>query len=276
MMRLNTDLLIDIDQFNFLPLSDEENEQVLEHIDTHISQVRGTPTQEQWSSAWGDIGDCESPTYYKPRFSFGDYGVYRHRQKFVKYKYNKNIESVFHDMLLEKIQNKYLTDIDCVVEFGCGTGHNLKKIRERNPEISVFGSDWAGSSQEILNRNNIPSWNFDMTSKQGSLPSEVFEYQDICFLTVGSLEQVGSNWGNFLNFMLDVRPKRSIHIEPIVEFYDSKNEVDKLAIQYHIKRGYLNGFFNGVRELDELKFYQRIPFGNTYNEGFNIIVMEYK
>jgi hypothetical protein len=28
--------------------------------------------------------------------------------------------------------------------------------------------------------------------------------------------------------------------------------------------------------LDELKFYQRIPFGNTYNEGFNIIVMEYQ
>ena len=132
------------------------------------------------------------------------------------------------------------------------------------------------SKRIILNKNNIPSWNFDMTSKQGSLPSEVFEHQDVCFLTVGSLEQVGSNWGNFLNFMLDVRPKRSIHIEPIVEFYDSKNEVDKLAIQYHIKRGYLNGFFNGVSELDELKFYQRIPFGNTYNEGFNIIVMEYQ
>ena len=276
MTQLSTDLLIDIDQFDFLSLSDEENEKVLEHVGTHISHVNGTPTQEQWNCAWEDMGNCESPTYYKPRFSLGDYGVYRYRQKFVKYNYHKNIESVLHDMLLEKIQNKYLTDIDCVVEFGCGTGHNLKKIRERNPEISVFGSDWAGSSQEILSKSNITSWNFDMTSDQDSIHPEVFNYQDICFLTVGSLEQIGSKWGNFLNLMLKVRPKRSIHVEPIVEFYDDTNAIDKLAIQYHLKRGYLNGFFNGVCKLNELKFYQRIPFGNTYNEGFNIIVMEYK
>ena len=101
-----------------------------------------------------------------------------------------NLEGKFHNELLNRVQDKWLNDIDCVVEFGCGTGHNLQKIRNKNPNIIVYGSDWAGSSQKILEKNNIPSWNFDMKKCNGRLPKEIFDHDAICFLTVGSLEQL--------------------------------------------------------------------------------------
>lgn len=277
MIVSNTNILINLDDItnDYAYLNDAELELTIKHIEDHINNVGKTPSQSQWNSAWSDIANCNAPKYFKPRLAIDDCGVYRYKCQYIKSNFN-NLEGVFHDRLLESIQNRFLNDIDCVVEFGCGTGHNLQKIRNRNPDIKVYGSDWAGSSQEILNQNNIPSWNFDMTKCDSPLPNEIYNHSNVCFMTIGSMEQIGSNWNNFFNFILSFKPKKSIHIEPILELYDPANVIDSLAIKYHQKRGYLSGFFGYVKNLDQLKFYERTYFGNTYNEGFTILELEYE
>lgn len=272
---MNTLIKLDDITNDYQYLNDEETTLVIDHIKDHIDHVKYKPNMDQWNSAWGDIGDCDAPSYLKPRFTIDDQGVYRYNQKFIKSPY-PNLESKFHDELLKRVQNMWLSDIDCVVEFGCGTGHNLQKIRHRDSFIKVYGSDWANSSQEILQNHNIPCWNFDMKTCLTDLPKEILEFNNVCFLTVGSLEQLGGEWEKFLDFMLEFKPKRSIHIEPIEEFYDKNNKIDALAYQYHKTRGYLTGFFNHIINLDQLKFYSRVLFGNTYNEGFNILELEYE
>lgn len=256
-------------------LNQEETNLVISHVKKHILEVKYKPSLEQWNSAWDDLSKCDAPKYFSPRFMIEDYGIYRYNQKYIKSKYF-NLEGKFHDQLLKNIQDKWLSDIDCVVEFGCGTGHNLQKIRNRNNAIKIYGSDWTSSSQKILSRYGIPSWNFDMRICDKKIPKEILECENICFLTIGSMEQLGENWERFLDFMLNFKPKRSIHIEPIIEFYDINNEIDYLAYQYHKKRGYLNGFFNKIINFKQLKFYQRIPFGNIYNEGYNVVELEYE
>lgn len=258
-------------------LDDKETDLVIDHVISHILSVGKTPSQNQWNDAWEDISRCDSPKYFKPRFTIEGQGIYRFQQKYIK-SHDLNLEKKFHDELLKNIQQKYLTNIDCVVEFGCGTGHNLQKIRSRNANIKVFGSDWADSSQKILDTQNIPSWNFDMTVCDGGLdfPSKIIQEKNVCFLTIGSMEQLGNKWHKFFEFMRDFKPKKSIHIEPIIELYDDSNPIDSLAIKYHKKRNYLHGFFDFISNQKELKFYERTYFGNVYNEGFTVLELEYE
>ena len=277
MTTFSTNTLINLNDItsDYTYLNEDENELAFAHVREHIANVRNRPNQSQWNDAWDDVGKCNAPKYFKPRFTIDGQGVYRYNQKFIKSPY-PNLESKFHDELLKIVQERWLSDADCVVEFGCGTGHNLQKIRHRDSFIKVYGSDWANSSQEILQNHNIPSWNFDMKTCEGELPKEIFDCDNICFLTVGSMEQIGKEWENFLAFMLDFKPKRSIHIEPTIELYDKENQVASLAIEYHLKRYYLNGFFNKIHNMDQLKFYERTSFGNTYNEGFTVMELEYE
>lgn len=279
MTQFSMNTLIDLDDIttDYEFLNEKETNLVIDHVIDHILSVGKTPNQNQWNDAWHDVAKCDSPKYFKPRFTIEDQGIYRYKQKYIKSP-DLNLEKKFHDELLKNIQQKYLTDINCVVEFGCGTGHNLQKIRGRSPKIKVFGSDWADSSQKILEAQNIPSWNFDMTLCDGGFefPTEILRQEHICFLTVGSMEQLGERWHKFMEFMRDFKPKKSIHIEPIIELYDDSNPIDSLAIKYHKKRNYLHGFFDFISSQKELKFYERTCFGNTYNEGFTVLELEYE
>lgn len=277
MNKLIANTLIELEDVttDFVYANGSEAISITNHILDHIGSVKKTPSQRQWNDAWAEIAKCDSPKYFKPRFTIDGCGIYRYKQNYIKSTV-ENLESKFHDHLMKNIQDRFMFDIDCVVEFGCGTGHNLQKIRSRNENISVYGSDWANSSQEILAQNNIPSWNFDMKKCEDFPYEEIFDNHDsICFLTVGSMEQIGKDWGNFLQFMLNVKPKKSIHIEPIIELYDSNNYYDTLAIKYHRQRNYLDGFYSLVSTMKELKFVERTSFGNTYNEGFTILELEY-
>lgn len=276
MTQLSTSTLINLDDVttDYTYLDPEEVDDVINHVSQHISEVNKKPGQHNWNEAWSEVAQCDSPKYFKPRFTIDNQGVYRYNHAYIKSPC-ENLESKFHDKLISNIQDRWLQDVDCVVEFGCGTGHNLQKIRSRNESIKVFGSDWASSSQEILTKNNIPTWNFDMTKFNSTLPYNIEQFENICFLTVGSMEQLGTRWQNFLQFMLSFKPAKSIHIEPIVELYDANNPIDKLAIDYHYKREYLNGFYSCISRLDELKYHERTTFGNTYNEGFTILELEY-
>jgi hypothetical protein len=65
-------------------------------------------------------------------------------------------------------------------------------------------------------------------------------------------------------------------MEPLVELYDEQRLVDYLAIKFHRKRGYLEGFLTSLRKLQaegriEILEQRRFYFGSIYHEGYSYV-----
>ena len=97
-------------------------------------------------------------------------------------------------------------------------------------------------------------------------------------ITTLAMEQLGANFQPFLNYLLAKRPKVCVHLEPIVEFYSpSVNLLDALAAEYHRKRGYLEGFWPTLKELQnagkvDILDARRLLFGSLYHEAYTVLV----
>ena len=70
-------------------------------------------------------------------------------------------------------------------------------------------------------------------------------------LTFGSMEQLGGDFQNLLDFFLEQECYDFIHIEPILEIYDRDTEFDDLGFRYDEKRNYLVGFLPKLLELEK-------------------------
>jgi hypothetical protein len=95
-------------------------------------------------------------------------------------------------------------------------------------------------------------------------------------MTVHAMEQLGSNWQSFLDFLIARRPALCLHIEPILEHYDERSSFDARARRYHLKRGYLQGFLPEVLALckegkADLIGSRRVRFGGLYHEAYSIL-----
>lgn len=276
-----------IKNFNFLArrVSSEERDEILLKImktllDSELIKA-GKHRQDQWEKGWA--GNLEA--YEKdgkgsiiPRY-FGKHDVVRWKQEFLE-----PVSLNFEYNMLATIQywlfDKYLRSVNSIYEFGCGTGHNLLRVREVNPKASLWGLDWARSSQEIIQKISLkisdpklnalnfnffnPDTNFKLNKK-----SAIF--------TVAALEQVGRNYKSFIDYLLENKPEICIHIEPIAELLDPNNLVDFLSILYFEKRNYLNGYLSKLQELEKrgkikIHLAQRSFIGSLYIEGYSIIV----
>lgn len=233
----------------------------------------GKHRQDQWEKGWAENKESIIPRY------FGKYGVVRWKQQFLN-----PISSNFEYNMLATIQywlfDKYLRSKSSIYEFGCGTGHNLLRVREVNPQASLWGLDWAHSSQEILKKisirksdSKLHAFNFDFFN-----PDTNFKLnKDSAIFTVAALEQVGENFDKFIDYLLINKPEICLHIEPIAELLDSDNLVDFLSIEYFKKRKYLNGYLSKLKDLEKIgkiKIHkaQRSFIGSLYIEGYSIIV----
>jgi hypothetical protein len=165
-------------------------------------------------------------------------------------------------------------------EFGCGTGNNLVKIREFNNNLELYGLDWVESSQKIINLiaketkdNKLHSAKFDYFN-----PDEAFSIkEDSIVLTVASLEQTGTEFKQFLAYLLNQKPKIVIHIEPMWEPLDKNNNLDSLSIRYFNKRNYLNGLYLHIEKLSkegrlEIDRYFRSFVGSFFVDGYSVVV----
>ena len=91
------------------------------------------------------------------------------------------------------------------------------------------------------------------------------------------MEQLGSRYQPFLEYLLENRPQICVHLEPIVELYREGNPLDQAAIRYHERRGYLAGFLTTLKTLEasgkiSLLKVQRLFFGGFYHEGYSVVV----
>jgi hypothetical protein len=193
-------------------------------------------------------------------------------------------------VIQDYVFDKYFRDLLAVYEFGCGTGHNLFRVRDVNHRAELVGLDWAASAvifvnllaqtgaygvsvmdnEHLLGRGLQwdffnPDWGYNLLSPCTGV------------YTVAALEQTGHRFHAWLEYILQQRPDIVAHIEPIGEVLDPAILNDYLSLEYFKKRGYLSGYLDYLRQLEQagkLKIHEvtRTMIGSKYIEGYSVIV----
>jgi hypothetical protein len=100
--------------------------------------------------------------------------------------------------------------------------------------------------------------------------------ENSALFTIGALEQLGENYGEFLNFILKNKFQICVHLETSYELYEEEKLLDALAKRYLEKRNWLRGYFARLKNEESegaLKIlYQRRTFGSLFHDGYTITV----
>ncbi len=165
-----------------------------------------------------------------------------------------------------------------VFEFGCGSGFNLATIGTLYPDKELMGLDWAQPAVDLVNQVaadhgfNLKGQRFDYFNLDQSVPIAGAAVCTFC-----SLEQTGTRFRGFFDWLMEAKPALVISMEPGIENYDQNDLFDYLGWRYVHHREYLNGYFAAVREAAnagkaEILHDRRPGFGSFYHEGYSTIV----
>lgn len=166
----------------------------------------------------------------------------------------------------------YLKGYPNIFEFGSGSGINVHFLSTLFPEASITGLDWVQPSVDIidhfqnLGKLNVKGRMFNFFSPDYSL--EIPE--NSAFLTMGAMEQTGTDYHAFLSFIFDKKPALVVHSEPILEFYGNTLP-DFLAKQIHITRNFWRGYLEQLHILEEAK---KITIIKEHRTGFGSLLLE--
>jgi SAM-dependent methyltransferase len=274
--------------FRYTYLVGEEKEKVLlavlKRIDSNELTVSGKHRKDDWERGWAEnldsfISNDSDLDKLTPKYLRPDQPVRFNQEYVLPYdaKFELNFYTVFRTWLYEN----YLKSAPAIYEFGCGTGYNLVLIAKRDSHKKLFGLDWSSSSVQLVD-NIAKLHNYNMTGIKFDMfnPTEGIDVKaDSIFLTMNSLEQLGSDHEKLIQFILKKKPSLCVHSEPLLELYDPDNLVDYLAVRYHKQRNYLDGYLTRLQELERegvvrIVRVQRIPFGSLYHEGYSLLVWE--
>src|ERR1035437_5754124 len=137
----------------------EEDAVVIKIIDRLLDPFlpfSGQHRKEEWERGWQENVKSGDIT---PRY-FGKYNVHRLNGQFISTKH-PNYEQEMLYTIVDELSLKYLKDATSIYEFGCGTGHNLLRIREINKDAVIYGCDWTVSSNELVKKLGFNALNFD-------------------------------------------------------------------------------------------------------------------
>lgn len=270
----------------YSPITKTEEEQIyIKIISTLIDPFliySGPHRLKQWEKGWdqnlSELDKKKAMSAVFPRYH-GKYEINRLNQVFIR-GISPNYERNMLYVVLDYVFDKYLRKAENIYEFGCGTGHNLVKVREVNPSANLFGLDWTKSSQKIIKKmldagliKNIKGYSFDFLKPNKKIRLK----RKSAVYTVAALEQVGSNYKAFVSYLLKNKPDICIHVEPIAELLDENRLIDNLSIKYFKKRNYLNGYLDYLKKLEKerkVKIIEakRTYIGSLFIEGYSIIV----
>jgi len=242
----------------------------------------GKHRKQQWEKGWSqnldEMSGNNSASAIVPHY-FGKYQINRLRQKFIQ-PVSKNFEYNMLGVILDWLFDKYLRGYENIYEFGCGTGHNLVRLRSFYPDANLWGFDWAKSSQTLINK-------YAVINSDKRLFAHKFDYfapdfnlklkNKAAIYTVASLEQIGSKYHAFVDYLLKNKPGICVHIEPVAELLDQENLMDYLSISYFKKRKYLCGYLSYLKDLElkgKVKIIKakRTHIGSFFIEGYSIII----
>lgn len=239
---------------------------------------RSSDWERGWQENLNEFSASRDIAAILPRY-FSKLPLLRWNQRWI-YPAAKTMEYDMLGSLLDWVFDQYLAGYESIYEFGCGTGHNLLRVRERYPDAALWGLDWATSSQSLISQvatsrsdSRLRAARFDYFN-----PDQSFSLSsDSAVFTVASLEQIGSEFRPYVDYLLQKRPKLVVHIEPIAELLDPENLLDSLSIHYFHKRNYLNGLLDHLRDLEgegrvQLLKASRSFVGSFFIDGYSLIV----
>jgi len=191
---------------------------------------------------------------------------------------NTNFETSVVTVLRSYLFHKYFSDASAVFEFGCGTGLNLVALARTFPGKRLYGLDWSAASRDIVNKiaekygMRMSGALFDMFAPDYRL--DVPEHS--VMFTIGTMEQLGTGFEAFLQFLLDKKFSICINIETLYELYDQSKLFDYVAARYLEKRGYLRGYLARLRDLETQGKIEIIKtqhsFGSLYHDGYSFVI----
>ncbi len=273
--------VIEDSDFRYRILSGAERENtILRVVKTLMSEtlkVSGPHRRDDWERGWTENLE-----------SFVSHGLdvnelipkFVRKKEVVRYKGNfilpadSNFETNFVRVLRNYLFSKYFKDATKVFEFGCGTGLNLIAISKLYPEKKLYGLDWSEASCEIVDKLSsklgldLSAVRFDMFSPDYGIELD----SRSAVLTVGAMEQLGTNFMPFARFLLKKQPSVVINIEVNYEAHDRQSLFGFLAAAYIEKRNYLRGFFAYLHDLANQGLVSvlesRQTFGGLYHDGY--------
>ncbi|MAH44034.1 hypothetical protein CL614_10030 [archaeon] len=274
-------------QYSELSILEKENVilDILKTLDDSKVKKSGPHRIDDWISGWnennGEFNKTLSFSSLIPKY-FGKLPYVRWNREFIKPK-SKSFEYDMVRILQYWLFEKYFSEVDNVYEFGCGTGHNLFRVNEINSNASLYGLDWAVSSQQILKNIsskmdiNIKDFNFNFFNIDKTFSIN----RNSAIFTFVSLEQIGSRYESFIQYLIEQKPKICLHIEPMGEYLDLKNLNDYLSLKYFEKRNYIKGLKNYLLKLSdmgeiEILQDQRSNIGSLFVDGYSIIAWKPK
>lgn len=277
-VEFDPDLLIGID---YRPANDVEIETVRTRLVDIVGDANvGASSRDKWEQGWAEVRarvardgvsqETLAPQYFRHR-------TLRLQGRFIQAR-SASFEPKLYRVIKSVIFGDHLADAKRIVEFGCGTGLNLFQIHSLFPKAALLGCDWARPSQELIGLiadatgADLAGIHFDMGTLEGH--ESVTLDRHTAVLTLHAMEQLGQGFTAFLDYLIAAKPKLVVHLEPIVELYDTANEFDRAAIAYHRKRGYLEGFLPALRSRPNVEIVdtRRLGFGSTFHEAYSLIV----
>jgi hypothetical protein len=257
-------------------------DEILDEIHQDKFTKAGPSREASWETGWNEnlreYAKSQDVKDLIPKY-FGKSRINRLGQHFVLSK-SKNFDLNMLRAIQARVFTEYLSDHKNVYEFGCGTGHNLLFLRRINPACTLYGLDWAHSSQKILELlsqsgvdKNIHGKNFDYY-----LPDFSFKMRpSSAVFTIASLEQIGDRHQLFIDYLMENKPAIVVHVEPFRDLLDNQNPVDLSSIEYMKQRNYIEGYCESIFELQRerkahVHLHERTFIGSKYVDGYTILV----
>jgi len=234
----------------------------LDFIDKEIIPS-GPKRQKVWEKGWGqNLSDVLTeglssktllPYYYRNGVS-----VMRYKGKFILPE-DDNFETKFLSIIQLVLSTKYFKNFNDIYELGCGPCHNTFEFALKTKNKNYFVTDWASPSLElgnIIEKNKsklgLETHTFKSNFFNLFKPDQSYKLKpNSILLTFGSMEQLGGDIQDLLDYFLNQECNDFIHIEPIMELYNRDTEIDDLAFRYAEKRNYLVGLLPKLLELEK-------------------------
>lgn len=274
--------------YNYLNI-EENNKFILKIVKLIIEKnikKSGKLYKRKWNKGWYENyfkykksnkkSDLIPQYFFKEKISRIGNNLIKPQSKYFDYK--------ILNLITSYIFEKYLKNEKNIIEFGCGTGHNLLNLNTYAKIAKIYGLDWALSSKKILNlistkHPNIRGYKFDYFNPKFNKKLNMPQNSWTCY-SVASMEQIGKNFKKFINFLRKNKPKLIINIEPINELLNENLILDYLSIKYSQKRNYLDNFFSYLKNLQKKKYIKFLEikkshFGSLYINGYSILVWKF-
>jgi len=277
-----------IDNFDlsFRVLDGEEKDrvvlEVLKRIESGQFSVSGGKRKQDWETGWQENLNHFQRSHYDleeliPKF-IRPTPLIRFQQQYAETQ-NLKFEWQFFQVYRYGLFYKFFQPVESIYEFGCGPGYNFVALNELYPEKYLYGLDWAQSAVDLVNilarthHLNLKGYPFDFFNPDENVKLD----SNSAVLTICALEQVGRDFETFLQYLLKQQPAICVHMEPIYEWYEEDNLLDYVAMKYHTMRGYLQGFYPRLLELEsegriQIRDRRRSFFGSLFHEGYSFVV----